>query len=511
MGFREFTGELDQPTAVKEFSGELDKPKEEQKSEPYPIPYFRGISYVQPPSERSQQFAVGAIRGALADVAASPFQMVAGLADVGNDLARRAGLPGTSDASMSESVSRYRNILAGRPGTAPGRGTGLVQGIATAPLNPLLQLGLFPGLREPDQNPTVELGKGAAVSLPLMGLARAMSPSRVQSVADKRLRDTASKEGIDMLAGTSSGQKGMKEIESRAERSLWLGGSFGGINYAQRTREAIDDQFTKALWRHAGMPEEAALPSGQLLRFNEVTPKHLNYAFEKVGNKLDEPFKGKTMDFRSPNLNLVVKQAQAQNKTAIEPELVDKAIGAINARIQKGNITTSDFNTLMEDLRTLSSKAFETEKNFGAGRMISELARAAREQAVRNIPTQSGKREYLDAVKQYANLKVIEDVFARSKDSARGNIDPEKIKAALQRSMEGGYARGRADLSDLAALGEAMRPSSALPEGVRMNPMDPSIYMMMNNPLSLAMRKYNPVNYETASPILRSLGIWAGQ
>jgi len=477
----------------------------QEKPKPLPSPWFRGYDYAHPMSDDEIKRGGQLWRSIGADAVMAPSQLVAGLADVGGELASKAGLPYSNNERMSPFISALRNRLAGRDGGAPGPATGFVQGAVTAPFSPLTQaIGLGAGLAGDDQSPLVEGAKGALTSLLFKGGSKMISHSKPTSIAQRKINQTAIDENIDMTMGTQGGQPLMKEVERRAERNVLLGG-VGGSNYATRTRERIDDQFAEALWRRIGF-KGAKEVDGNVLVFNEFSPEHFNFAAKEIGKKLDKPFVGKSIDFNSFSLKSAVENAVRRSDKMNKPGPLLEAAELVQKKIDDKAIDSSEMNVLLDDLRGIVERSYD-DKNKTAAEAVRELVKAVRANAISHIPTQSGKEQYKRALVEWANLKTVEDVFKRSAESARGNIDPSKLKDAIMRQMgDEGYTRGRADLASLANLGSAMRGGSVLPEGVKWNPLDPSLYLLFNNPASMFLRKRNPLDEEAVFSALRPIG-----
>jgi hypothetical protein len=437
-----------------------------------------------------------------ADAITAPAQMVAGLADFGDASAKRLGLPGATGARMSDSVSTLRNQLAGREGTGAGAYTGLVQGAVTAPMKGVAGsiaqgVGLGSGLATPEEDQFAEGAKGGAIGLGANWAGHlvggAVAP---KSAAERTLRETAKREGIDMLAGTRSGSPLMKMSERRAEQNLLLGGLLGGKNIATAAREGIDDQMARAVWKRIGIDA------------TEFTSDNFNAAQKMLGQKLQAPFAKGEIPFGGMKLESAVYNGIDKAEGMSSPEMLNKAVDLVSKKIQGGKLNASEMNVIMDDLRGLAGKA-RLDSNKVAAKAIDDLEKAVRDHARGQIPTEAGREAYTKALKQYANLQVVKDAFVKSGDSARGNLDYAKLKAAIESNMPDGYTYGRADLKDLADLGQRMKQGSALPEGVKWNPIDPLIYLTANNPMTRALRN-NPLDGDTAAALLRAGGIQLG-
>jgi hypothetical protein len=473
---------------------------------PKPVPSEPGV--MAPPQTYTERLrntlpTLKDFRSTLADAVMAPAQMVAGMADFGDASAARLGLPGTTGTRMSDSVSTLRNQLAGREGTKAGPFTGLVQGAATAPMKGVAGsiaqgVGLGAGLATPEESQFAEGAKGGAIgALANWGghlVGGAVAP---KSAAERALRETAKREGIDMLAGTRTGSPLMKMSERRAEQNLLLGGLFGGKNIATSAREGIDDQMAKAVWKKIGVDA------------TEFTSDNFNAAQKMLGKKLQAPFaNADDIPFGGMKLESAVYNAINKTDNMSSPEMVNKAADLVAKKIQTGKLNASELNVIMDDLRGLASKA-RLDSNKVAADSIDDLVKAVRDHARSQIPTEAGREAYTKALKQYANLQVVKDAFVKSGDSARGNLDYSKLKAAIESNMPDGYTHGRADLKPLADLGQRMKQGSALPEGVKWNPIDPLIYLTANNPMTRALRN-NPIDGDTAAALLKAGGIQLG-
>lgn len=462
--------------------------------------WFPGQVMTQPVDPRLVEQTAGALRGGLADFAFGPAQMVAGLADAGNEAARRLGMSGANDARMGQAVSTARNILAGRPGTQAGPATGLVQGLATAPMGGPLRsvvqgLGLGAGLATPEESPLIEGGKGAAVTGGMNLLGGMVGKTVAGSQAEQRLMDIARKHGIRLRYGAASNVPQVKEMEARSERSILLG--FGRGNLAFKQREAVEDDMSRAVWRKIGM------------NFDEFTPTNLNAASEAIGKKLQAPFAKGDIPFKGTRLQMAVDHAVRVTDDMTRPQFVMDAASLIDKKILAGKISSSELNVVMDDLRGLANKAYD-DNNKVAGDAINNLIKSVKTHVISQIPSETGKEAYKKALTQYANLKVVEDAFVKSAESARGNLDFSKLKAAIERNMPGGYTRARADLADLAELGQAIKTGRSLPEGIKGTLTDPLVYGAFNNPLSMYLRERNPVNAATAQALLKAAGVQSG-
>jgi hypothetical protein len=180
----------------------------------------------------------------------------------------------------------------------------------------------------------------------------------------------------------------------------------------------------------------------------------------------------------------------------------------VDKKLSQGNMTVSERNFIFEEFRGLRGRAID-DKNTNVAKAIDSLMDAFDAAAIRQIPGQMGKERYVAAAQKWANLKVVEDVFVKSGESARGNIDYSKLKNAIERSMPGGYVYGRASLADLATMGEAMKGKAALPEGLKGTLTDPALYLSVNNPLAAFLRERS-IPTPAMSGALKALGVQAG-
>jgi hypothetical protein len=427
--------------------------------------------------------------------------MIAGLADIGNEAARKLKIPGATDARMGQAVASARNFIGGREGTGAGPATGFLQGLSTLPMGggfvpSIVQgAGLGSGLATPQESVLSEGGKGGLVAGGASIAGSMLGRAIPKSSAEQRLKDIAAREGIPMRYGTQSNTPMIKEMEARAERSAVLG--LGRSNLAFKQREAIENKMAQAIWRKVGM------------EFDEFTPSNFTAASKAIGEKLQQPFKNGDIPFGGMMLQMSVDDAVRLTDDMTRPEFVMKAAILLDKKMAKGKLSPSELNVIMDDLRGLANSAYD-DNNKAAGDAISNMLKTVKTQVIAQIPTQTGKESYKKALTEWANLKVVEDAFVKSGESSRGNLDFSKLKMAIERSMPGGYTYGRASLSDLAELGQAMKGKAALPEGIKFFTADPIAYTAFNNPLSAYLRDKNPISQPVAAGLMKAAGVQAG-
>jgi hypothetical protein len=359
--------------------------------------------------------------------------------------------------------------------------------------------GLGAGLATPEENVLTEGGKGGVVAGGASALGRLLGSAPRKSAAEQRLVDVAKREHVPMRYGTQSNTPQIKEVEARAERNLLLG--FGRSNKAFADREAGENAMASAVWRKLGM------------NFEEFTPENFNTAAKVIGKDFEQPFRLGPIPLVKdgmplPEFSAALGAARKMTAEVADPTHLNSAIKLVDKKLSHGRMTASERNFMFEELRGLRAKAID-DKNANVAKSIDSLITAFDIAAIRQIPGQMAKERYLAAAQKWANLKVLEDVYAKSGESARGNLDFSKLKAAIERSMPGGYTRGRADLADLAALGEAMKGKSALPEGLKNTITYPFVYLAVNNPMSSFLRE-NSLPQPLWSAALKSAGVQAG-
>lgn len=314
-----------------------------------------------------------------------------------------------------------------------------------------------------EDNPEVQpyakiLGGFVGGGLPRAGLRATTpmptSPQRAPFVAALR------REGVEPTAGDVSGNRSLKFAESTLGNQLGAGGAYDAA------RDKIGGQYTRAAL--ARMGETAT----------EATPDVLDRGLTRIGKQFDELAARNNARYDTSYLKDLENAKTEYDHLFVDPlrkPLVDNVIRHALNKLKASNVMAGDE---YKSLRSRIERMRRGQRNDPEmGHFLAEVRDAMdglMERSIKaNNPNDLGA--WREVRNQYRNALVVERaVTGAGEQSARGEVTPSKLRAAVVNQGRRAYGRGQGDFADLARSGEAILgrpPSSGTSERLHMNPL----------------------------------------
>lgn len=387
--------------------------------------------------------------------------------DAGGDyIARKLGFEGSAplpnfiaDNAGAERIGRAIDKVAGAPVTSYQPQTtagkyaktagefvpGAMIGPGGAARNALMY-GVIPGLTSEAAGQATEGTKlepiarvaGALAGVALPGLARrAVTPLPI-SQERQALVDTLRREGVEVSAGQSSGNKALRYAEGILGESPGAGGG------AARLAETQGEQFTSAAMRRAGADGLA-------------TPGNMAANADRLGQQFRDLSARNTL-VADPQLGQELGQTLRQYDKVLKPDqrsIVGAYASEIVERISQGGgkMPGDEYQTIRS---RLGKSAF---KNKGDGEFsdaLDGLKTALDNNMARSISPDDAAA-WQNARREYGNMKTLEKAATGAGEvAATGVISPAQMRNAAVVRDRSGYARGQGDFAELARAGTAI-------------------------------------------------------
>lgn len=275
--------------------------------------------------------------------------------------------------------------------------------------------------------------------------ARVASP--VRSASNERLAaaERLRQQGVTSItAGQATGSEALRGAESHLSALPGAGGR------AAAMREEVGEQYTRAVLRHAG--EDAP----------RATPEVIDHAFTRIGQAFDDVASRTNMPLDRPLMNAIATAQSEYNllvpasqRAPIIHEIIDDIRGA-RAGAAGGAGPTLGGRAYMAYRSLLDRAARAARENPELSNALFSL-RNALDDALGRGATTADLELLRGARRQYRNLLVVENaVTGAGEQTAAGLISPSQLRAAVKNQNKRAYARGTADLAQLARDGEAV-------------------------------------------------------
>jgi hypothetical protein len=273
--------------------------------------------------------------------------------------------------------------------------------------------------------------------------------ARNMSQAQKDILDAARTEKIPLRTSEATGSNVIKNWEQmRANRPI-TGGMEERFNKAQT--EAINKAFTRVLGKE--------LP--------EVNDKSLKGFQTEIGGKISEMVKGKRIPLRDDFFDAVANvetEAQVGGRLTYSPQLRDRVEAALTFIAEKEKATGGEAKIAGETAQRIRSRLMNQARDARAAEN-TELANGLEElvdglkKAMTGTMSEAEKAAWTEANRRYSNYKLIEEAFIKDpKSLAMGDIPINKMARVMEQNRPRSYVHGTGDLSNLAKLGQVIKP-----------------------------------------------------
>jgi len=344
-------------------------------------------------------------------------------------------IPGTALARGAEGAGLLANALrtVGRGMSLPTTATeAAAGGAAYGALQPTQQ-GESRALNTALGGTSGLLGYGIGA-----GISRAVKPIRFNVAERGRLAQAASAEGIPLTAAEVTGSKPLQNIHAALSNLPGTAGREAAV------KEQTQTAFNRAVLKRAGINAEKA------------TPDVLNQRFKELGDVYNRLSSGKNVTFGDKLLNALseIDAAQTDVRGVMPTAKIDRLVNGMFEKMQKGTISGESAQTIRSEL----TKEIKSAASSGNVRLSDALKtlRNGIDESIRGGLSKADINAWDKANRQYANLKVIENVMGRpSAGVSEGDISGRTLASALKQSNRGqSYARGRGDLNVLSRIGK---------------------------------------------------------
>ncbi len=390
------------------------------------------------------------------------------VSDLGGDyIARKLGFEGqeplpnfVAENAGSESISGAIDKLSGAPVTSykPQTTAGkyaktageFVPGAMLGPggiARNAIAYGVVPGLASEaagqaaegtSMEPAARVA-GALVGAGLPALAsRAVTPLPI-TAERQAFVDTLRREGVELTAGQSSGNKGLRYAESIFGESPGAGGQ------AARVAEAQGQQFTSAAMRRAGAEGVAS-------------PDNMAANAARLGNEFETLSARNALHVDQPLANDLVSTVQEYQRLlpSEQRQIVGNLADEIADRFRAGNgiMPGSEYQTMRSRLSRRAENARLNDPEFADA--VRGLRDALDNGMARSISPEDAAA-WQRARREYGNMKTLEKASTGAGEvAASGVISPAQLRNAAVVRDRTGYARGQGDFAELARAGAAV-------------------------------------------------------
>jgi hypothetical protein len=308
------------------------------------------------------------------------------------------------------------------------------------------------------------IGGAAGGHAPRLGM-RAVTPNPIDP-ARRAAVDELKREGVHPTAGDVSGKRSLRYGENVFGDAPGSGGVFS------KFKEKIGEQYTGAVLRRAGIPNE-----------KRATSEVVNEGFDRAARDMENSGKVLTAELDQKLKN----EFQAIERDLLKEGLPDETNRRVLRQMQNisdgfsGRTTISTPSGKLHSFPTMSGETYQglTRKNTPLARAIDDsdpnvsyystrirgaLDDALERSSLNGTPQQvAALQDLKEARKHWYNLVLISKATSGAGEgAAEGIVTPQKLRQMLtsggdDRKLQ--YARGRGDLSRLARTGnEIMTP-----------------------------------------------------
>jgi hypothetical protein len=284
-------------------------------------------------------------------------------------------------------------------------------------------------------NTALGAGLGVAGQGVANAIGRAVRP--VQSTLSPELAGLAGKAeamGIPLSAGQKTGSRPLAITESVLENLPFT------ADKQLAGREVQRAAFNRAALRTIGADADKA------------TPEVLLAAKERIGKTFQDLSARNAVGLDDEFVTALAKVDSSVTPFS-SPKISDTVEKALELA-SKGRISGQEYQKVRSSLGKAASSAFSTDAELGQA--LKSIRNALDDAATRSI-TESDKKAWAEARKQWQALKVLEKAAApTSTDAVAGNVSPAKLASALNTIDKGfKYGTGQQELGDVARVGQA--------------------------------------------------------
>jgi hypothetical protein len=366
--------------------------------------------------------------------------------DIGRGVGQIAGVVPQSEIDSSKALDApLMKTGAGVAGNITGNiaafaPTAMVPGVNT--LTGAGVLGGAMGAAQPvasGESRGVNTALGAGFGVAGQGVANAVGRAirPVQSRLTPEMSALAQKAddlGIPLTAGQKTGSRPLAITESVLENLPFTADKQLAVKEAQKSA------FNKAALRTIGADADKA------------TPEVLLAAKERIGQTFQDLSARNAVGLDDEFITALAKVDSS--RTAFSSPKIGDTIEKAMELASKGRISGQEYQKVRSSLGKAASSAFNSDAELGQA--LKSIRNALDDAATRSI-TESDKKAWTEARKQWQALKVLEKAAApTSADAVAGNVSPAKLASALNTVDKGfKYGTGQQELGDVARVGRA--------------------------------------------------------
>lgn len=271
--------------------------------------------------------------------------------------------------------------------------------------------------------------------------ARAVLPTGARNLTEsqKEIINIAKREGIPLRTSEATGSTAMKNLEAVASNRFVTG------PMEQRFNEAQTRAVNRAMTKRLGKPVD------------EVTPEVLKQFGDDLGAEVGKFTQGKTVDLTDfavavADLDQKMNKGGALTRTADVEKLVKDSVSLLSQKRQLPGPVVQDVKSMLQDRMRDAYKADKTELGDSLKTLVDGLNKS-----ISKTMAPEEMAAWKAANRKYANYKAIEDIMQRNpKAVAEGDLPVKQLARALERQHSNAYAKGTADLADVAMLGQML-------------------------------------------------------
>lgn len=347
---------------------------------------------------------------------------------------------GPTDYEPQNTAEKYvKSVSSMAPGVVAGPG-GFLRRVAEQVVLPGVAAqaaGDIPGVKGSAAEPYVRAAAAVAAPIASGRLVTPLSTAPTRTAAVQNLRA----EGVDVSAGQSTGNKGLRKAEEE------LGGST-----TQALAERQGEQFTAAVLRRVGENAQRA------------TPEVIDGAFNRIGGNMNRLAAQNTVA-ADTRLTTDLTRVENEYNRLVAPNarapVVQHVLDDIDHQLATRGIMDGDVYQALRSQLGADARSVKTDPRLQA--TLYDIQHALDDAMERSILRQNpgSVGEWREARTQYRNLLAVEKaVNSAGEAAAAGLVTPQNLaRGVKQIHGQRDYSRGRNDLAVLARNGsEVMAP-----------------------------------------------------
>lgn len=332
---------------------------------------------------------------------------------------------------------------AARPGTVT---QGVAQALATQPATQLASGVAGGATTGATDNPALGLAASLAVPLAAAGARGVISPTtNTLSDAEKRIVETARREGIPLTPSQETGSKTLRTLEETMAKLPLSGGPMNKTYDAQRSA------LTEAIMKRTGTAAK------------DASPESLTGVAKTLGGQFDDLAARTTLKPDQQFADDVLKVATNYGRrleTDVAPVFksymddLQPVIDAV-ASGQNPSIAGETYKTIRSDL----ARRARTSSNGELREALKALGNAF-DDAVERSASPGLRKEWQDLRRQYAAYKTVDKAMAtgRQADRVTGDVPLGAFSSAVRAGDREGFARARGQYGELSKLADFLAP-----------------------------------------------------